>query len=200
MKDGLLTLSDLELLLRVKKGDRAAFAMVYNRYGEILYRILLQKTPHSDDARDILHDVFERIWVRRKVLPDDLALFPYLFRSVQNRSLDLIRLEITRRKYVESFRDFATSENDTTAGLELKDLLSIIRAELTSLPPNTQAVLEMRIIEGFTNKEIATLLDLTENAVKSHVKRGIKVLKTKKKNWVLLFIPYKFFFLTLFRF
>src|SRR5690554_3766369 len=104
MKDRFSTLSDVELVARIKKGDRGAFAVVYDRYSEVLYRLLLRKAETRDDARDILHDVFERVWTQRKALSDDMMLFPYLFRAVQNRSLDLIRQQITRRKYVDSFQ------------------------------------------------------------------------------------------------
>lgn len=188
MKDRFSTWSDLELVSRIKNGDRAAFATVYEDYSEVLYRFLLRRLTSRDDARDVLHDVFERIWVQRKSLSDDTAIFPYLFRAVQNRSLDLIRRQITRQKYVASFQRYVASRDEDEMELEAKDILAVIRKELESFPVNTQRVMEMRILDGFTNKEISALLGLSEDSVKSHVKRGIKLLRSRKKHWTLLFL------------
>src|SRR5690606_36721763 len=100
------------LLKQLQLGDRLAFTTIYERYGETLYRIIYYKTENKDEARDVLHDVFERLWTNRNALHPEIKLFSYLFRAVHNRTLDLARHAITKQKYIDSFQQFVHDYRD----------------------------------------------------------------------------------------
>ena len=60
--------SDEDLLVFLKKDDHAAFAEIFNRYDALLFNFAYKKVRDKDEAKDILQEVFVRLWNNRSVL------------------------------------------------------------------------------------------------------------------------------------
>src|ERR1700722_6312469 len=116
-------LTDDELVTLLRQGDEQAFAQIYKRYAEKLAGFAGAKLYNLDDARDILHDLFVKLWEGREQLHITSNLQSYLFAVVRHRIVDKIRKNVTREEYasvVQSFGEFCDS--DTDKRLELKEL------------------------------------------------------------------------------
>ena len=92
-------LADDELVILLKKGDRVAFAEIYGRYAESLAGFAASKLFSLDDARDLLHDMFVKLWENREQLFITATLQSYLFAIIRHRIIDKIRKNITREQY-----------------------------------------------------------------------------------------------------
>ncbi|MBD1420823.1 RNA polymerase sigma factor [Sphingobacterium chuzhouense] len=132
-----------------------------------------------DSAEDVVQTVFLKIINSsdNRIKVEDITV-PYLYRSVKNSCLHLIRKNAYHLKYLEE-----KVENESEEAYDEK----IIKAELTvlllnlleDLPEGCSRILRMSYIDGLKNSEIAEQLHISINTVKSQKMRGIKLLKER---------------------
>src|SRR4051794_31016950 len=180
-----------ELLARAQDGDAAAFeALTESLRGELqvhCYRIV----GSVQDAEDLVQETFLAAWRGLEGFEGRASLRTWLYRIVTNRSLDLLR---TRRRRVEELPPFPepTRWNDPLwldpypdvllvadeapgpeARYETKESVTLaFMVGLQLLPAQQRAVLVLRDVLGYRASEVASLLDVTETAVHSLLRRA----------------------------
>ncbi len=171
-------LTDEELVTLLKQGDEQAFAEIYQRYAEKLAGFAGSKLYSLDDARDILHDLFVKLWEGREQLHITSNLQSYLFAVIRHRIVDKIRKNITREEYaltVQSFTVFCDEHGDKL--LELKELRQAVGHSLNQLSPRIKEIYQLSREEGLSNREIAEKLHLSEQTVKNQLSVALKHLR-----------------------
>lgn len=150
------TYTDQQLLDLLKKGDQAAFTEVYGRYNALLLVHADNKLQDEDEARDVLQDVFVRLWEKRDQLNVTSNLSGYLYNSVRNQIFNMIKHQKVISTYTESF--YAEESSNKIYADHLireKQFAAMIAAEIASLPPRMREVFELRRMENLSNKEVA---------------------------------------------
>jgi RNA polymerase sigma-70 factor (family 1) len=171
-------LSDEELTGLLKKGSEPAFAEIYRRYAEKLARFAGSKLYSLDDARDILHDIFTKLWENRQQLIITSNLQSYLFAIVRHRVIDKIRKNITREEYASAVQSFKQSYSEFPDQIvELKELKQAIDQSLDELSPRVKEVYKLSREQGLSNGEIARKLNLSEQTVKNQLSTALKHLR-----------------------
>src|ERR1035437_2995674 len=103
-------LTDEQLIILLKKGDQRAFAEIYKRYAESLAGFAASKLYNLDDARDLLHDLFVKLWKNREQLYITSGLQSYLFGIIRHRIIDKIRKNITREEYASALQSLTIAD------------------------------------------------------------------------------------------
>ncbi|MGX5689156.1 RNA polymerase sigma-70 factor [Arcticibacter tournemirensis] len=174
------TLADAELAVLLKGRDHNAFEEVYNRYGHVLYTHALRLTQDSDDAQDILHDLFTVLWDKATELNTNIPLRAYLFKSVKNRVFDLFSRNKVRSEHLRSLQTFIDQGEWVTDDLiREKELKKVIEKEISLLPAKMRLVFEMSRNENMSHKQIAEELHLSDKTVKKQVNNAIRILRLK---------------------
>jgi len=183
-------LTDDELVTLLKKGDERAFAEIYKRFAAKLAGFAGAKLYSLDDARDILHDIFVKLWEGREQLRITSNLQSYLFAVIRHRIVDKIRKNITREDYASAVQSFAaTYSEDSEKQLEAKELRQTIEHSLNQLSPRIKEIYKLSREEGMSNREIAEKLSLSEQTVKNQLSAALKHLrKTLGSIYLLTFI------------
>ena len=96
-------LTDEQLLHLLRKDDKQAFAEIYDRYWEQMSLYVLKITRSSEDACDIVQDVFVSIWKRRYELNISVSVKAYLLKSVRNLSIRYIEKNINKKGFLFSY-------------------------------------------------------------------------------------------------
>lgn len=163
----------LSVFLAVLESDeeRQQFTALYDQYHDRMEQIALNILREQHDVEDAVQNSFLQI-IRHfeKIFEISCEEMPFWIISiVKNESLMILR---TRRKIVplEEWEDFEKSANDVTGYNELVELFR-------NLPETYRAVLEMKILIGYTDKEIAQHLGISETAVSSRASRGRELLR-----------------------
>ncbi|TDQ08658.1 RNA polymerase sigma factor [Pedobacter metabolipauper] len=173
------SLTDLQLADLLQEDDQTAFAEIYNRYAERLTGFASSKLYNLDDARDIIHDVFVRLWEERKQLTINRNLEAYLFTIVRYRIVDKIRKNITREDYMEMVLALQTSPgSDVEQQIAAKELKQQIDGALDKLSPRVKEIYHLSREENLSISEIAVKLDLSEQTVKNQLTFALKHLRT----------------------
>lgn len=106
-------LDDIELVDRLNNGDESAFAQIYQRYAGSLAGFAASKLYCLEDAQDVFHDVFVKLWADRKELKVSSNLKTYLFTIIRYRIIDKIRRNITREEYAVMLQSLALAYEPT---------------------------------------------------------------------------------------
>ena len=132
-----LTLTDLQLVDLLKKDDSDAFSEIYSRYAVLLAGFASSKLFDLEDSRDIIHDIFVKLWQERKQLKVDRDLKAYLFKLTRYRIVDKIRKNITRQEYTAMVNSLAVSYGVTIEQeIAAKEMAQIIEISLNNMEIN----------------------------------------------------------------
>lgn len=173
--------TDQELVALLQQGDGLAFREVFERYSSLLYQHTFNKIRNSEEARDVVQEIFAKLWAKHDELDfTTLNLKGYLYTTVRNAVFDLLRHKVHVDAYAESYtRYVADNVAETDYLIREKQFAAIIEAEIAALPPRMREVFELRRVENLSNKEIAEKLKLSEHTVKDQMKKALKILRPK---------------------
>jgi RNA polymerase sigma-70 factor (ECF subfamily) len=159
------------------KYSEDAFDTIFKRYYEGLLSFAKVLIPYpTDEAEDIVAEIFCTMWLNRKQISITNTLGAYLYTAVKNRVFDYYR----KRKIIFHIpeEDNASADHQQPDHLLMyKDATQRIRHLINELPPQMRLVFQLNRYEGFSYEEIAGLLDISVNSVKTHMFRALKSLK-----------------------
>jgi len=172
--------SDHELCSLLKEGDRPAYIEIYTRYNSLLYLYAYKKLRNTEEAKDVVQDVFIQLWNRHQQLSFDTSLAGYLYQSVRNRALNIFAHQQIEQKYIDSLNSFLTTQTSGTDYLiREKDIAALIEKEINALPPKMRQVFLLSRKDHKTYKEIATEMNISEDTVNTQMKRALKTMRDK---------------------
>jgi len=172
--------SDNWLVKAINESDIKAFDEVFKKYypGLLGYAKAMLKYP-SDEAEDIVSEVFCTIWRNRSQLSITSSLASYLYIAVKNRIYDHYRkakLSITNLD--EMMDNFVVDPGlPPDKALFYKEMNQRIQYLISRLPGQMRMVFQMNRNDGLTYEEIAGILDISVNSVKTHMFSALKFLK-----------------------
>jgi RNA polymerase sigma factor (sigma-70 family) len=165
-------LTDDELVARFRAGDDAAFSEIHRRFRSALTafaRRMLHGSGH--DPEDIVQDAFIRAYRGLRVTDRPMALRPWLYMIVRNRTLDELRTpqrsDIYDDEALRPVPDAGPAER-----CEARDEMRFIVSEIAHLPERQRIALVMREFDGRTHAETARALHTTVPATKSLIIRA----------------------------
>ncbi len=159
---------DPALVEAAQAGDRAAFGMLYERYGAMVHGVLIARIPY-DEVEDLVQDVFLVALERLRTLRNPAAFAGWLAAIARNHAVDYHRRTPAT---VEAADPPAPSDGPRAEALEV---LAIIR----DLPEAYRETLALRLVEGMTGPEIAERTGLTPGSVRVNLHRGMKLLRER---------------------
>ncbi|MFK8045324.1 MAG: RNA polymerase sigma factor [Crocinitomicaceae bacterium] len=169
-------MTDEELIKKCTCGDLLAQKTFYEKFAGKMYGVCLRYMGGSDEAQDVLQDGFIKVFDNLGKYQKKGSLEGWVRRIVVNTALDQIR---KNKKYIDNVDvdsvSYMLDDNSfIVEELEADDLLKIIN----KLPVGYRLVFNLFAIEGYSHKEIAARLDITESTSKSQYSRARKILRT----------------------
>lgn len=156
------------------------FEKLYKRYQPSLINYAFYLTRSSEDALEIVNDVFLSIWDKRDRLKLDSSLNTYLYTAVKNRSINYIKknkLETVFDDQLDTLSDFSADQS-----ILEKEQRIIIQQIMNGLPSKCKQVFAMSRIDQLSNKEIASLLDISIKTVEAQITKALKIFRKKLNN------------------
>lgn len=180
------SLSDHELLELLRNGDKAAFTEIYNRYWESMVAVATHKTGDLDEGEEIVQDIFVSLWNRRKDLRISGPLKNYLSVSVKYRVIKALAMQSNRREfdYPHSV-DAAIIDDSTQEYLQLEELREQLSRLVAMLPEKCRLVYQLSRDAGYSQKEIASALSISEKTVEAHLGKALKTIRNGLNGFLL---------------
>lgn len=178
------TQSDAELL-KAAAGEPLAFAELYDRYAEQLYRWARRAGLNQSDALDLVGELFARVWVSRKRFrdPGDGSAGRWLFGIARNllvsyRRSGSIEARARRRLRLQTAEVTDASEmvDERVDAVARRPALELA---LAKLPDRQREAVRMRVVDGLDYPDIALQLRCTETTARKWVSLGLRVLRSQ---------------------
>jgi RNA polymerase sigma-70 factor (ECF subfamily) len=181
-----------EITFRIKNGDEKAFALIFHAWYRSILHFCQQYVIDFEVARNIVQNVFLKLWERRKTLQEDSNLKAYLYVMARNESISYLRHLKTEAGYHKTVSVFsadlelnmdALSDLDFNK-IDLDQISTVIESVIASLPERCQEVFRLSRYEELKNREIAERLGISEKAVEANMSRAFKTLRDKLKDYL----------------
>jgi RNA polymerase sigma-70 factor (ECF subfamily) len=152
--------------------------MLYEKFSPKMYALCIRYAGNTDDAQDILQDGFVKVFGNIAKFKGTGSFEGWIRRIIVNTAIEHFRKKNTLQAIDEHTENqLADDHSDIFNSLEAKELLEIIK----SMPAGYRTVFNLYAIEGYTHKEIATMMNLTEGTSKSQYARAKSWLQEKIK-------------------
>lgn len=166
------------VLRKVIQGDEIAFTQLYNHYKAPATKFCVSLIKEEEEAENMVHDVFIKIWEKRGQINPDLNFNSYLFTCLRNLAFDYFKKveknHALKQEYFDRMGEAYHGETDTE---EAKIIL--LRAGIEALSEKRKQILKLNVEEGKSYQEIAELMRISKNTVKNQLVKAKQFLRER---------------------
>lgn len=156
------------------RNERWAQEIMYKEFYPSMMALCLRYANNKEDARDILHEGFIKVFRHISKYKQGTSLASWIKRIMINTSIDFYRKSVRRRtEDLDGHYDVSNGEPDVISQMTVKDILDCLQV----LTPSYRAVFNLYIIEGYSHKEIAVRLEISESTSRSNLVKARTKLK-----------------------
>lgn len=173
----------LQLAALVAAGDERAFERMFETYADRLYRYLDAYVGSRDEAEELVHDVFWRLWQGRTNLKQVRDVEPYLYVMARNRAMDHLRHRRLREKLGRNYVPPALEEGGPAAqpgverDLAVHEIAAEVRRAVDLLPPRQREVLLRKWQDEASYEDISQAMGISILTVGKHLTRAYDHLR-----------------------
>ena len=172
-----MRLEDNLIFAEIRKGNEGVFESLHGEYHVPLLRFAENFVFDPDVCEDIVQSVFIAFWENATSLDDYSSISSYLYRSTKNRCLNYIRDLNVYDKHKILFLEASQTMDEEV--LEESQLGKEVQRSIEELPARMAEIFIAKYAEGKKVAQIATELNISENTVKTQLKRARKQLQEK---------------------
>ena len=183
--------TDTFLVQQLNEGNKSAFEEVYKAYYPRLVAFAEGYLFDLEKSKGLVQKFFIYLWLNATDIQIQSSLKSYLFTSVKNRCLNHIRsLKISDRNKLQYIEAMLRSEEAMPIDQPSDDLGNELLNELNKLPDQIKKILVFKYFDGKKQSEIAEILGISENTVKTQIKRGKEKLRSRLNKNLLVLFPF----------
>src|SRR5438552_5866711 len=171
---------DGELVERLQRRDAQALAELYDRYGRLVYALILRIVKDTGIAEDLVQETFLRVWNRVSGFDAQKgSIGPWLLAVARNRAIDYLRSAGGRERNAVEYEetDHPALYCDMEKDLLTSDKARRVKSAVEKLSPNQRQVIELAYFEGSSQTEMAERMGQPLGTVKTWVRAALKNLR-----------------------
>lgn len=169
-----LSTTEQDLIQACVLRKRWAQKFIYESYYSPMLNVCMRYSNNSDDARDILHDGFIKVFKHIHKFEVGTSFDAWIRRLMINTSIDYYRKLIKRRtEDLNVVMDLKGKDVDAISQCSEKEILAAVQ----SLTPAYRAVFNLYVMEGYSHKEIGKMLNINESTSRSNLVKSRQKLK-----------------------
>lgn len=174
-----------ELAQSIKNGDQNAFEKLFKRFFPIGVRFASRYIGEKSFAKDIVQNVFFKIWRNRHKIDPSQSFKTYLFTMIRNASLNHVRDYSRRYEISEDLQDVEQlNEQNLNDDNSAEELSEIFKKWISELPERQKEALELSRYEGLSHEEIAEVMNISDRTVNNHIVAALRTLKEHYNNYL----------------
>lgn len=171
------SISESDLINGCIRGDRQMQEELYNRFAGKMYAVCLRYANNAEDAQDLLQEGFIKVYKNLHRFRAEGSFEGWIRRVFINSSIEHLRKKSLQVSKVTDKEESTIEDGDITAldSLAEQDIINLIQ----ELSPGYRTVFNLYVIEGYSHKEIAEQLGISEGTSKSQLARARSILQKK---------------------
>ncbi len=163
--------SDEQLIKAISNSDHEAFKNLYYKYFPLLIRFACYHLHSKDTARDLVQEMFFRVWINRQKLDPSKSIKSYLYTSLNNLIINHSRLSFSKTRSLDDLRGKNLRDESST------DFNIDIHTVVQKLPEKLKTVYTLSRVEGYKYSEIAEICEISIKAVEKRMSKAFKILR-----------------------
>lgn len=178
---------ELQLVKRVKTGERAAFDCFVDKYKGKAFALAFNIIGNYEDARDVLQEAFIKAYMNINNFREDSNFYTWFYRILVNLCRDFLRKKSAQKRVLaeplkkqdseEETVDVADTSPDPSQAALNKEIKETVDKAIDLLPEKQKIAFILKYIQGMRLNEIAQMLDCNESTVKVHLFRAVRNLQ-----------------------
>jgi RNA polymerase sigma-70 factor, ECF subfamily len=185
--------SNTDIWQKIQEGDEKSFEILYHKYYSSLCFYANQFVQNTEIVKELVQDTFLKIWQNRSQLTIRGSVQSYLYQTIHNQSINELK-HLSRNKckvhhlvdesYWKFIEDTYAIDEFLIEKLEAHETEGLINEVIARLPAQCRDIFILSRFAKKTSKEIAELLGLSENSVRTQIYRALAKIKDalEKKN------------------
>ncbi len=158
--------TDIQLIKKAKAGDTTAFATLYETIYKDLYRFALYTLKNPSDAEDVVSESVIDAFSQIRKLRKEESFKAWIFKILSNKCRQKFKTQhLSLEEIPWDFPDTSSSNLETD---------TLIREEFFSLSNEERLIISMHLFAGYKSREIAKILHMNENTIRSKESRALK--------------------------
>jgi RNA polymerase sigma-70 factor (ECF subfamily) len=179
-----------KLLEGLIAGQESSYNELFNEYYLVLTVYARKYLGDMDLSREVVQDMFVRLYESRSLLKNVSSLKGYLYRSVRNSCLNYIKLNKIRNKHKENIRLAQSGpEYDLTEEIQESELEQRIFQIVSKLPERCRDIFKLSRVDGLKNDEIAEKFNISKRTVETQISKALKILRLELASYLTSLIP-----------
>jgi RNA polymerase sigma-70 factor (ECF subfamily) len=173
----------------IKNGNVEAFKLFFESIYHELYFYCRKFILNPNDAKDLLQDVFLRLWENRSEVDIYVSLKSYVFRSVHNECINYLKRKTPEFvpdgiSDISDYNNTINSVDNPYSDVLVHEIERTINESVEQLPEQCKTIFMMSRFEGMPNKEIAEKMQISVRTVETQIYRALKILKAQLKDYL----------------
>lgn len=185
----LYTANDAALLVEIRKGNRRAFNVLYDKYWMKVYNIAYKRINDREIAEDVTQDVFVQLWTRNTdaIILD---LSSYLYTATRNGVFNRLGKEEKYTTLPDGAENIENQFGSADSKMLHAEFLSAFTALVDALPEQQRMVFKLKFNENLSSRQIADKLHISPKTVRNHIGRALATLKSELVVFQILLLLY----------
>lgn len=160
----------------------------FRQYFEVLHRYAYTIVKDSDEAKDVVQNVFLQLWQRKSDISIQQSIRSYLYTATHNTSLNSLRSSKTRGTHQQNAATQTSFTGNMQDELDSREIRKEILAALDHLPEKCRMIFYKSRFEEKSYAEIARELDLSVKTVEAQMGKALRILREVLSQWALVFL------------
>jgi RNA polymerase sigma-70 factor, ECF subfamily len=168
--------SEKDLLRSINEGNKSAFQWIFDQYYRPLVLFAMKYVGDVEDAKEIVQDVFVRLWIKRAALQVHTSLKMYLYQSVRNACLNHLEANKVVERRMKGYTQDETYSDNALEKMIVAEQEELLMAAIDRLPQKCREIFLLSRIEKISNNAIASRLNISIKTVETQISIALKRL------------------------
>lgn len=172
--------NDTRLLFALKEGDHRAFELLFEKYAQKLFVFSLSYLKNEEETREIVQEIFLKVWLNRQTVKTDTSFQAYLFTIAYNAIRKSFNRKARETRYKLTIIDELDEDQDPTdyeSGFQ--QVLFKLDQFIAEMPDKRREIFIQRKQQGKSVKQIAKDMDISMKTVENQITEAMRFLKRR---------------------
>jgi RNA polymerase sigma-70 factor, ECF subfamily len=171
--------TDTEVYSALQSGNQQALGVIYDRYGDAVYRLALRMLGNKTEAEDLTQEVFLAFWKGANYDPNRGSMVVFLMTITRSRAINRLNQKRSQQQLTERFKHSVPEHyvNNTMEKATFNEIQQRVAEALKELPDSQRQILEMAYYDGLSQSQITEQLNIPLGTVKTRSRQGLLKLR-----------------------
>lgn len=167
-----------DLIVRLKRGDEAAFNELYNAYSKPMYLKVLRMVKNKDTADELVQELFIKLWDNRNKIDTEKSFQSFMYTIAQNLVYNYFRKVASDHNMIESLLLRGVDYDPGAEELLLnKEAAALLQQAIDQLSPQRRQAFNLCKIEGRSYEEASQIMGVSVATINSHITQSLQSIK-----------------------